>query len=258
MGLLCNALDLQGRGVVSLVGGGGKTTLMFELARELSLEGCSVLSTTTTRIYNPVPEQSGLICVSEDLPGILEKLDVPVSAGLHVTAAGGELAAENKLMGYTPQQIDAVQETGFFKWIIVEADGARQLPLKAPAAHEPVIPGSSGWVIGMIGLSAIGKPLDDRHVFRSREYSLLTGIPMGAPVTTESAVRAILAPNGILKGFPAGSKRIVFLNGAEDPERRAAGCKIARLLSDRGEAGIHRIVVGSLRPGLLIVEIVRQ
>jgi len=244
--------------VVSLVGGGGKTTLMFQLARELASEGHSVLSTTTTRIFKPVPDQSPLIYVTEDLPAVLEKLDAPVSGGLHVTAACSELAAENKLVGYTPQQIDAVQKTGFFNWIIVEADGARQRPLKAPVAHEPVIPSSSGWVIGIVGLDAIGKPLDDGYVFRSREYSLLTGVPLGAPVTVESVVRAILVPRGILKGFPPGSKRIVFLNRAEGTDRCAAGREIARLLLERGRGTIDRIIVGSLLPKLLVVEIAAQ
>jgi probable selenium-dependent hydroxylase accessory protein YqeC len=256
MSSLCETLQIRGRGVVSLVGGGGKTTLMFQLARELAAAGQSVLTTTTTKIFKPSPDQSPLVYVTGDLPDILEKLDAPGSRGLHVTAAGSELQAGNKLVGYAPQQIDAVQKTGFFQWIIVEADGARQRPLKAPAAHEPVIPQSSRWVIAVVGLDAIGKPLDDRYVFRSRNYSMLTGVAAGAPVTPESVVRAVLDPCGILKGFPPGSKRIVFLNKAEGRDRRAAGGEIVRSLLERGNGGIHRIVVGSLLPELLAVEIV--
>ena len=240
--------------MVSLVGAGGKTTLMFELARELASEDQRVLSTTTTRIFKPDPDLSSLIYVTEDLPAVLEKLDAPVSGGLHVTAACGELAAGNKLIGYAPQQIDVLQKTGFFEWIIVEADGARQRPLKAPAAHEPAVPASSGWVIGVVGLEAIGKPLDDRYVFRPQQYCLLTGVAAGAPVTSESVVRAILSPHGILKGSPPGAKRIVFLNGAEGTVRCAAGCEIARLLMERGKGTFHRIIVGSLLPKLIVVE----
>ena len=254
MGLLCDTLQLRGGGVVSLVGAGGKTTLMFQLARELSVDGHSVLTTTTTKIIKPAPDQSSKIVIAENLPLLLEKFGVSIPGGLHMTAASGELAEQNKLIGYPPQVIDAVQKSCLFQWILVEADGGRQRPLKVPAAHEPVIPGSSSWVVAMVGLDAIGKPLDDQHVFRSQDYSRITGLPAGSPVTAESVVRAVLAPDGILKGFPPEAKRILFLNKAESRERRAAGREIASSLLERSGGGgvIHRVIVGSLLPGLIV------
>ena len=262
MNSIRETLQLRDGGVVSLVGGGGKTTLMFQLAGEFASAGQSVLTTTTTRIFKPSPDLCPLIYVTANVPEMLEQLAgaetdpscVHPSGGLHVTAACSELFDENKLVGYAPEQIDALQRTGFFHWIIVEADGARQRPLKAPAAHEPVIPESSRWVIAVIGLDAVGKPLDDRYVFRSSDYSKLTGVTAGAPVTTESVVRAVLSPSGIFKGFPPGAGRIVLLNKAEGPDRRAAGGEIARSLLERSNGGIHRVVVGSLLPELLVVE----
>jgi probable selenium-dependent hydroxylase accessory protein YqeC len=251
---LCDALQLRDGGVVSLVGAGGKTTLMFQLAHELSSHGQSVLTTTTTKIFKPAPDQSPLVVIAEELPALLEKIKAQAPGRLHVTAAGSESAQRNKLIGYSPQLIDAVQKTGHFQWIVVEADGARQCPLKAPHAHEPVIPASSSWVIAVVGLDAIGKPLDDRYVFRSQVYSRLTGVPAGAPVTAESVVCALSAPNGIMKGFPPRSKRIVFLNKAEGRDRRASGAEIARSLLERGNGSIHRVIVGSLLPKLLVVE----
>jgi probable selenium-dependent hydroxylase accessory protein YqeC len=252
MGSLCDTLQLWGGGVVSLVGAGGKTTLMFQLARELASDGHSVLTTTTTKIFKPGPDQSPMVVMAENLPLLLEKFGASVSGGLHVTAVCGELAAQNKLIGYPPQLIDAVQKSGLFQWILVEADGARRRPLKAPAAHEPVVPASSGWVIAMVGLEAIGKPLDDQHVFGSQDYSRITGLPAGAPVTTESVVGAVLAPDGILKGFPPEAKRILFLNKAESRERRAAGREIACALLGMSSRRIDRIIVGSLLPELIV------
>ena len=253
MGSLCDTLELRGGGVISLVGAGGKTTLMFRLAHELTSDGQSVMTTTTTKIFRPSPDQSPLVVIAENLPILLEKIGASASCGLHVTAAGSE-SGRNKLIGYAPQLIDAVQKTGLFQWIVVEADGARMLSLKAPGDHEPVIPESSGWVIAVVGLDAVGKPLDDRYVFRAQDYSRITDLPKGAAVTAESVVRAVLARHGILKGFPPESKRIVFLNKAEGPDRRTAGREIARSLLQRGKGRIHRIVVGSLLPELDMVE----
>ena len=121
------------------------------------------------------------------------------------------------------------------------------------ALHEPVIPESSAFVIGTVGLDAIGKPLDDRYVFRPQEYSRITGLTAGSPVTTESVVNAVLAPDGMLKGSPPMSKRIVFLNKAEVPERHDAVREIFCSLRERGREIVHRIVAGSLLPKPLII-----
>ncbi|MDA8308374.1 MAG: selenium cofactor biosynthesis protein YqeC [Deltaproteobacteria bacterium] len=254
MGLISDALNLQGGGVVSLIGAGGKTTLMFLLAQELAAEGESVLTTTTTKIFVPRPDQSGTLILAEDFPTLLEKLGAPVSGGFHVTAAASQLPGGNKLAGYPPELIDALKGACCFKWILVEADGSRQLPLKAPAEHEPVIPETSGCVIAVVGLEAIGKPLCDEYVFRSSVYSRLTGIAVGSPVTAQSVVRALLAPEGIFKGSPPQSRRVVFLNKAEDPDRLAAGEAVARSFLERGSGKIHRIFIGSLLPEPRIVK----
>lgn len=44
--------------------------------------------------------------------------------------------------------------------ILVEADGAKRLPLKVPAEHEPVIPSQTGHVVSVYGLDAIGRTLE--------------------------------------------------------------------------------------------------
>ncbi|MGD8444111.1 MAG: hypothetical protein PVI94_11495, partial [Desulfobacterales bacterium] len=70
---LREGLMLEGGGVVSLVGGGGKTTLMFKLARELSMTGESVLTTTTTKIFEPSLDQAGGVILSDSVTNILDR-----------------------------------------------------------------------------------------------------------------------------------------------------------------------------------------
>ncbi|MCJ7654933.1 MAG: putative selenium-dependent hydroxylase accessory protein YqeC, partial [Dehalococcoidia bacterium] len=55
------ALDIRPGEVISLVGGGGKTTLMFALARELALGSGCVITTTTTKILEPSPSETPLL-----------------------------------------------------------------------------------------------------------------------------------------------------------------------------------------------------
>jgi probable selenium-dependent hydroxylase accessory protein YqeC len=49
------AFSLREKEVISLIGGGGKTTLMFALGKELSLRRKGILLTTTTKIWDPEP-----------------------------------------------------------------------------------------------------------------------------------------------------------------------------------------------------------
>ena len=58
-------------GVVSLVGAGGKTSLMFRLARELTKAGGTVLTTTTTKIFEPTPDQAARVILAESASGLL-------------------------------------------------------------------------------------------------------------------------------------------------------------------------------------------
>jgi probable selenium-dependent hydroxylase accessory protein YqeC len=120
--------------------------------------------------------------------------------------------------------------------------------LKAPGEHEPVIPESSSRVVAVVGLDAIGRPLDEENVFRSSVYSQLTGIPTGSPVTSASVACALLAPKGIFKGSPPHAQKIVFLNKADDPDRLAAGEAIAAAVRERGNEKVRQVLIGSLWP----------
>lgn len=96
--------------------------------------------------------------------------------------------------------------------VLVEADGARMLPLKAPAAHEPPIPEWVDHVVYLVGLSALGRPLTDEHVFRAERFSEITGAEPDKPVSLESLVRYAQNPLGGLKNIPAGARRTLLAN----------------------------------------------
>ena len=241
----------EGGGVISLVGGGGKTTLMFRLAAELAHIENTVLTTTTTKIFEPSKDESAYIIVSEDPEEVLSISETLLSHTTHITAARERLVSKKKLAGFEPSAVEYFMKKGGFQWVLVEADGAARKPIKAPAEHEPVIPECSTCVIAVVGLDAIGKPLDDRWVFRPRLYSRVTGVSLGAPVTERSVASVILADNGLMKGCPPGAKQMVFLNKAEREERLAAGRRVASLLKKEGKGKIARILIGSAEEGTL-------
>lgn len=243
---LREGLMLENGGVISIVGGGGKTSLMFKLARELSKAGDTVLTTTTTKIFEPSPEQTGSVILSGSVPSILEQADELLERHLHITTAVGILPKSGKLCGYRPEIIGEFWNSGLFRWIIVEADGAAGKPLKAPAAHEPVIPACTGRLVGMVGLNAVGRPLNDRTVFRSEQFGRLTGLRGGKNITEAAIADVFTCENGLFKGFYPQVMRIAFLNQADIKGNLAAGRRVVRILSQRRNVDLNRVVIGQI------------
>lgn len=239
-------MALCGGGVISIVGGGGKTTLMERLAREILVRGETVLVTTTTRIMMPKCERPERVVISSQTREILRLAETLLSVSGRLTAASAFLPAEDKLVGFPAAQIGELEQGNLFDWILVEADGARHLPLKAPAPHEPVVPPCSRWVIAVVGLDAIGRPLTDEWVFRSRLFAEITGTELGAPITEESVAAALIHENGILKNCPISAIRYVFLNKAEIGDRRLMGRRIVHILQEKWSMRPERVIIGAL------------
>ena len=243
---LREGLMLEGGGVVSLVGGGGKTSLMFKLARELSMAGDTVLTTTTTKIFEPSPDQSSCVILSDAVPSILDRANELLNKHPHLTAAAGKQPESGKLYGFRSEIIGELWNAGLFHWIIVEADGAAGKPLKAPVAHEPVIPACTKRLVGMVGLKGVGQPLTERLVFRHEHFARLTGLRYGSTVTDAAVTDVLVRDGGLFKGFCPEVMRIAFLNQADVIDNLSAGLRIARILSKRKSTGLSRVVIGQI------------
>ena len=173
------ALLQIGRGVTAIIGGGGKTTLMEVLAEELSQKG-SVILTTTTHIRRPAQYET-----------LTDADEALVSAALSRSrvVCVGEAAEEGKLRA--PRlSIETLARLADF--VLVEADGAKGLPLKAHAAHEPVIPPCAQRVVAVVGIDGIGKPIGAACHRRAR-YAQLAGVNEDSVVTPEIAARVLNA-----------------------------------------------------------------
>ena len=245
---LRKSLQLKDGGVISVVGAGGKTAIMLRLARELSNKKENVLATTTTRILRPPKRFGGEFILSSSADDILKKSKYFLKSNHQIAAASYFVSrTQNKVAGFSPETIDRFHASGVFQWIIVEADGAAQRPLKAPAAHEPVIPSRSSLVIGVVGLDSVGKTLSEKNVFRPELFSKITGIPLGSRVTAESIAKAAIHKNGVMKGSPEGAKQILFLNKADIPKGKAHARNILKSIKKFGPGAIEKIIVGMAR-----------
>lgn len=241
---LRQGLKLGEGGVISLVGAGGKTSLMFKLAHELATAGEPVLTTTTTKIYEPLPEQSANLILSGSVPRLLEKAQEALKEHYHITAAVEKLSDQGKLCGFAPGVVQDIWNSHLFRWILVEADGAAGKPLKAPAEHEPVIPACTSHLVGMVGLNGTGQPLNDQWVFRHERFIQLTGLAHGSKVTESAIIALLVHEKGIYKNAPANTVRIAFCNQADLPENLAVGQRLAQALIQRKKTGLNRVVIG--------------
>lgn len=245
-------LPAAARGVVSIVGAGGKTSLMFHLARLLSEAGQKVLTTTTTKIYVPTPDQSTTVWVADDPQAILSQATAGPGQPSHLTAAAARIDAEGKLKGFAPDAIDLFAASGLFDWILVEADGAARRPLKAPGDHEPVIPAGSTVVIAVVGLDALDSPLSEAGVFRADLAAARMGLQLGADITPGALCRLINHPLGLFKDTPNAALRVLFLNKTDTPARRAVAAAITTELANQLLPAADILVAGQALESLLI------
>ncbi len=228
---LCVALAIR-TGVTALVGGGGKTSAMLRLAGELSLHG-SVIVTTTTHIWPP-----------ESMPVLLAPDEADVRAALCALPAVcvGSPAEDGKLKA---PALDMETLRALADYVLVEADGAKGRPLKAPAAHEPVIPACTGCVIAVAGLDGIGRPIFE-NVFRPELYAALLDAGMEHVVTPEDVARVLCSGEGQLKGVRTDMRFCVLLNKADDAARIAMAREVCARL---GPQTVERAVVARLQAG---------
>ena len=240
---LIEALNIAEGEVVALVGGGGKTSAMFRLAREVVAKGSNAITTTTTRIF------AAQIALSPAHVPAAEATRDRVAAALaihrHVLVIGDTNPQDGKADGVSLDLFASLRAWFPRACLLNEADGSRMRPFKAPAAHEPVIPAETTLVVPVVGADVFGQTLDAEHVHRPELVSALSGAPLGTPITPELVARVLAHPDGGRKGVPAGARIVVLINKVESlPDRKPADETAERLLRD---PAIHAVALTSLR-----------
>lgn len=237
---LAESLGVQPGEMISLIGAGGKTTILFRLAKEQREKGCKILVTTTTKIFKPSkPHVERLFLVQDVNALIAESRNISRPA---VIGAGYGVDDEGKLLGLPAPWLDEIQESAEFDTILVEADGAASRLFKVPSELEPVIPTLSSLVVWSMALKVIGKPLDANSVHRAERALALLGVSPGTVLSQEHIVQLLSHREGCLKGIPAASRKVALINQADSPEEIKAAQKLAGALLP---FGFERAVITS-------------
>ena len=198
-------LRLPEHAVVSVVGAGGKTSLIFAWARELASAGKNVVITTTTHMYRPERmEEDGIRIVVSDDPERPDKVSAPPA-----------------------EVLDSLRDTADV--VLIEADGSRRMPLKWPADREPVIPDYTDVTVCVAGLSALGRRTAD--VVYNAE-----GLPdvLKRETADMNLIHAIVSSrDGGQKGVRGDFR--VFMNQVDDDiDRLAAAYRMQQIFAVMG------------------------
>lgn len=127
--------------------------------------------------------------------------------------------------------------------LLIESDGSRGKPLKAWAEHEPPIPAFVEMVVQVVGLTGIGKPLNEEKVHRSEIFSRLSGLGMGETITPNSLIRVLTHGESGLKNIPGDARRVMLLNQADAHELQS----VAQGLTQALLAVYDSVIIASLK-----------
>lgn len=240
---LLEAFSLGEREVISLVGAGGKTILLYALGRELAALRCGIILTTTTKIFEPEPSPFFLQFLSPESSAVKKW----VAEHLHrhqCLLLARERLPNGKLEGIPPGWVEELFSLDGVSTIVSEADGAAGRPLKAPREGEPVIPDNTTLLIPVMGIDGMGRPLDEETVFRSAIASRLLNLPIGSTVTEEVIARLMIE---LIKQGPAGARVVPLINKVDIPGGREKAEKLAHHILSLDPPRIRKVVLGQLQ-----------
>lgn len=210
---------------ICLVGGGGKTTVMYELAAAWAACGRKVLVLTSTHILCPA---DGSFAADAAAVHNLWQQRCYAVIGTPELSTGKLTAPPQDLYEALQLQADV---------ILCEADGSRHHPCKAPAVHEPVLLPDSDIVLAVAGMDALGRPLS-QACQRPQLAAVLLDCSLDSVVDEQMLSALLLSEQGARKNVGARAYYIV-LNKC-DLLKAAQQEEILRLLLSAG-MDEHRI-----------------
>ena len=182
---------------ICLVGGGGKTTVMYELAAAWAACGRKVLVLTSTHILRPTDGS-----FAADVPVVqnLWQQGRYAVIGMPEPATGKLTAPPQGLYNELQPQADV---------ILCEADGSRHHPCKVPAAHEPVLLPDCDMVLAVAGMDALGYSLA-QACQRPQLAAALLGCSLDSVIDEQMLAALLLSEQGARKNVGARAYYIVL------------------------------------------------
>jgi probable selenium-dependent hydroxylase accessory protein YqeC len=242
------------RGLVCVVGAGGKKSTLYRLVEAHLACGSSRVGLTCTVAMAPPPRSLGKPLIAEPAALAQELVEGRGTARLLVYAQPS--SKPGRIGGVPPAVVAGLHADGAFDVTLVKADGARMRWIKAPADGEPVLPPGAATVLPLVSAKIFGQPLGPAVAHRLEQLAAVTGAEPGEPVMPEHVARLLTSELGALRG--CGSATVVpVINMVDDQSRRAAAHEAARRALERSDR-LLRVVLTSMVAPDPVVEVVTR
>ncbi|WP_314061106.1 selenium cofactor biosynthesis protein YqeC [uncultured Vagococcus sp.] len=219
---------------VSIIGSGGKTSLMWYLGEAFRCQ--RVLVGTTTKISLPSNQLYDRLFL-DDYPSGKEGLGISLI---------GKISSFGKLIA-PPLEVLS-QNVSYYDKVLLEADGSKQRPLKGWADFEPVVLPETSLTIGVIPIKVIGKVISGKTVHRLAEFTDLTGLVDGDNIDELTLAALVNHKRGIWN--KARGRRCLLINQVENPAELEQAKAVVQGLSPEILATIERVIACSLKERL--------
>lgn len=198
-------INLNNNQIITIVGAGGKTSLMYDIANKLKKFNKRVLITTTTKIYIPEKNFS-----DEFLVGSVDIFNAYNPPKRSITVSGKDILNKIKYIGFSKEEIEYIHNKNIFDYIIIEGDGAKKKSLKAPKNFEPVVPKITNILLGVIGMDILDKKINKENIYGLEEFLRITEKNINDNVDKDSLIKLIENKNGLFK--LKGNENYLILN----------------------------------------------
>ncbi|WP_315110956.1 selenium cofactor biosynthesis protein YqeC [Clostridium intestinale] len=232
---LKDALDVRLGDVITIVGAGGKTTLMFTLGEELRGEG-KVLITTTTKIYMPETHQFDFLEID------FHKFNRNViNKGIYIY--GESVDSENKIKGLSLKLLE--KQLHKFDYVLVEGDGSKKKPLKGWREDEPVVSSNTTRTVGVLSIEVVGKKINEGNIHRVDRFLDITNSNLGEVIDLEMITSLVFHEKGLFKDTKG--EKILFINKVESYKDKMLAECLKEKIKKINNGYIDKIICGSLR-----------
>lgn len=238
--------------VIAFTGAGGKTSTLMNLGYELAEAGWRVMATTTTHLREDqlalVPHAATL---SKGAGALSSALNDHRFVFLYDEIRSG------RVYGPPPEYISRLLDSVDSDVLLVEADSARGLPLKAPYDDEPIIPAETSLVVPMASISVLGQELDEDHVYNAQTIVERYGFLEGSRIKSPWLAQVLRDEELGLRGVPPRARIVALLNQTPHQGYLRARARLTARLILRSPR-VQAVAIGAVRGSDPIVEVQRS
>lgn len=219
--------------IISIIGSGGKTSLMRYLAANCSEK--KVLITTSTKIGLPKVGTEALVMDDFSRLGHFDA---------RIEIAGVPVKDQPKLK--MPPEVELVNSFSQFEAVFIEADGSKQRPLKAWADFEPVVLPQTTMTVGILPLSVLGQRINTQTIHRLERFLSVFPLKNGQLITP-AVLAEISAHSQGLFAKAVGTK-VLFFSQSDQVEESVVQTLLSALPLSFLER-LDRVIFGSVLQG---------